>query len=173
MINYMRDLNNLHEQLTEWTPQGPPAFGALLAASVDLLPIDQADLAREFETSRSTVSRWINGHAQPSPFLQKEVAAHLRKLVEKQIDVIHKKAEPVFQQIIGLVNLWRQDNTTIAKNLRGWMSDADSVLAPQVVEACSQIERSTEDCAQQVIALIQVGVVARYAQHGPRADGSP
>ncbi len=51
------------------------------------------ELARKFGMSRSTISRWKNGHSVPHPALRPRIYRWLRSCVQARINELQEQAE--------------------------------------------------------------------------------
>lgn len=58
-------------------------FIQILRAAVDTCKLDQNDLSELFETSHTTISRWMNGKTLPHPPYREPIILKLRDRVEE------------------------------------------------------------------------------------------
>ena len=73
----------LLEQCTAWRRGDQDGFQKIVALAPEVLREQQRELAREFEVSEATVSRWANGLSRPHVVVQVAVVEHVRRRVAR------------------------------------------------------------------------------------------
>ena len=82
----MSELRNAAELVAacdRWAPGDLPAFANITASALRLLGLYQKDMAREFDVSVATVSRWAAGEAKPHTIVQESVIDFIRRRATK------------------------------------------------------------------------------------------
>lgn len=81
------DLNNAKKHLDD-----ADLFRTLLCRTLDVLMLDESDIAHGTGVNRSTVNRWKNGAAVPFKLMRKPVYAFLGRRVATQISKLTGEA---------------------------------------------------------------------------------
>ena len=162
MLKFTHDLQVLRSSLTTVCETRGGDFSEVLKQSLELLPIEQADLAKEFETARSTVSRWARGQATPSPYLRKEIAEYLLRATDRQIKLIERHLDTVVVVITQTVGHLRSDVGMIQKLCseaekldHHAISEAD--FSEQLKTTCASLQQEVEKDADNLDSLIHCG----------------
>ena len=75
---FVMDIQGFTLQCTNWDGSREQ-FAQIVNGATAYLGLTQVDLARIFQVSGSTISRWAKGHAEPHPRVQQYVVATVRK----------------------------------------------------------------------------------------------
>jgi hypothetical protein len=90
-MNYVTHLDHLKNYIETAIADGSREyFCHAFSLSWIGLGVTDLELAKMFEISRPTVSRWARGEAAPHQIGRRPVLEHLLKLVEERIVVQHK-----------------------------------------------------------------------------------
>lgn len=158
-MSNLSEIDRLKSTLAEWVPGGDLPFGEILRRALQGLAVDRAELADMFETSPSTVSRWANGYSTPQPYLQRQVAAYLRKIAEAECAALASEAAQG-RRVAEEVARWRDDDRLIAQDLLAQMrgagerSPAEERVYQAVQALCTKLEDSSGMHADKLLALM-------------------
>lgn len=95
------------EHLRKADASSDDQFRALLGRGVELLTLGDQEIAREFDVSRPTATRWRNGDNAPHPAMRKLVYSKLER--RAQMALRRERARVAAQQPVRAVASYSAD----------------------------------------------------------------
>lgn len=80
----LQELRSYRDALCSPEAVGEP-FPRLVAQGLTLLGLSDAEVAREFDLSRPSVTRWRDGKAAPHPAMRRHVLAYLVGKIDRAL----------------------------------------------------------------------------------------
>lgn len=80
---YRADLDGLMHLETA-DPADAGAFTEIIRCSLEVLQLQQKELAAELGVTPPTISRWVRGHNTPHPAFARAIYAHVAKLAKEE-----------------------------------------------------------------------------------------